>query len=144
MRSLFDVSFLIALADSQHLFHQKAREWWAANRKGGWASCPLTENAFIRILSQPSYAPTNRYSLNDTFAWLQSSIERGDHTFWPDDISLLSQNAFDHEKIHGPKQLTDIYLLALAVENKGRLVTFDQRIPLSAVHNAKPANLCVA
>ena len=28
-------------------------------------------------------------------------------------------------KIHGPRQVTDVYLLALAVRHAGRFVTFD-------------------
>jgi hypothetical protein len=43
----------------------------------------------------------------------------------------------------GPKQLTDIYLLALAVKNSGRLVTFDRAIPVAAVRSAEPQHLVV-
>jgi predicted nucleic acid-binding protein len=70
-------------------------------------------------------------------------IREVDHEFWPDDISLLDAARFERPKILGPKQLTDIYLLALAVKNGGRLVTFDESISDAAVRGAKPRHLVV-
>ena len=60
---------------------------------------------------------------------------------WSDDISILDAKRFNHSSIHSPKQLTDLYLLGLAVKHKGRLASFDQRIPLSAVVGATSAHL---
>lgn len=60
---------------------------------------------------------------------------------WSDDICLLDAKYFHHPHMHSHNQLTDLYLLALAVKNGGRLVTFDQRIPLSAVHGAHAEHL---
>jgi predicted nucleic acid-binding protein len=54
-RALFDVNLLIALFDEQHVHHVRAQAWWAATRAGGWASCPVTENGFVRVISQPNY-----------------------------------------------------------------------------------------
>mgnify|MGYP006198871517 CR=1 FL=1 len=58
-------------------------------------------------------------------------------------IALHDANHAHHDYIHSPSQLTDLYLLALAVAHQGRFVTFDQRIPLSAVHGALPQHLVV-
>ena len=66
-----------------------------------------------------------------------------EHRFWPDDISLTDVQLFDHNRILGPKQLTDVYLLALAVKNGGRLATFDRAIPVAAVHGAEPRHVAV-
>jgi hypothetical protein len=66
-----------------------------------------------------------------------------DHAFWFDDISLTDMQLFDRDHILGPKQLTDIYLLALAVRNGGRLATFDPAIPLAAVRGAEPRHVAV-
>lgn len=74
---------------------------------------------------------------------LQSSTGPAFHQFWPDDISILDGLKFNHPHIHSPRQLTDLYLLGLAVKNHGCLVTFDQRIPFSAVHGARPGHLVV-
>lgn len=107
----------------------------------GWASCPLTENGFVRIVSQPKYP--HPMSASEAVEHLKSSIERSDHTMWADDISLLDDETFRHSVITRPRQITDLYLLALAAEHSGRLVTFDRNIPLKAVVHAKPEQLVV-
>ena len=134
MRALFDVNVLIALFDPEHVHHERAHQWWKLNKASGWASCPLTENGFVRILSQPKYP--NAIPTNDALRLLRQSINRGGHAFWVDDVSLTDTDLFHTEHILGPKQITDLYLLALAVRNSGRLVTFDRRIPLSGVEGA--------
>ena len=144
MRALFDVNFIIALLDPDHVHHSAAHDWWSANRKHGWASCPITENGVIRILSNPNYSPGLNLKPGDLIENLRSFTSDSDHDFWPDDISLRNEDLFVAERIHGTRQLTDIYLLALAIENGGRLVTFDESIPLSAVKRAKERHLIVA
>ena len=74
---------------------------------------------------------------------LSAFIDRNDHQFWPDSISFGDKETFSRELIATPRQLTDIYLLALAVKNGGRLVTFDRRITISSVIGAVPENLCI-
>jgi toxin-antitoxin system PIN domain toxin len=107
----------------------------------GWATCPLTENAFVRVLSQPSYP--NRVSAAVATEFLAAALDTPEHEFWPDDLTITDPQKFAYERILGPKQITDLYLLALAVRRSGRLVTFDRSIPLSAVVGASPANLVV-
>jgi predicted nucleic acid-binding protein len=51
-------------------------------------------------------------------------------------VSLLDATRMQHARMHGHRQLTDLYLLALAVHHGGRFVTFDAQIPLSAVRGA--------
>jgi predicted nucleic acid-binding protein len=65
------------------------------------------------------------------------------HEFWSDVVSLLDSDAVDSSRIHGPRRLTDIYLLALAVQHEGRLVTFDTGAPLAAVRIASAKNLLI-
>ena len=139
MRSLLDVSVLIALLDAEHVHHELVTRWFADNASNGWASCPLTQNGCIRILSQSSY-------LNSTPAALVAEIlgeaaaEPG-HEFWPDSLSLLSAGALRWDRLLSGRHLTDVYLLALAVRNGGCLVTLDQGIPFLAVPDAKPEHL---
>ena len=144
MRALFDVNFVIALLDPDHAFHERAHAWWAANLKRGWASCPLTENGVVRIMSHPNYSTKMRLTPGDLIGRLRTFAAQSHHEFWPDDLSLRDEKIFAAGRIHSSRQLTDLYLLALAVNHRGRLVTFDQGIPLSAVHHAGAANLCVA
>jgi hypothetical protein len=141
MRALLDVNVLIALHDSDHVHHNRAGEWFDTNNQPGWASTPLTQNGCLRIMSQASYS--NPQPMNLLVQMLQSATASSMHEHWADDISLLDSQLFQHSHIHSPKQLTDLYLLGLAVKHQGRLVTFDQRIPLSAVHGAKPKHLVV-
>ena len=141
MRSLLDVNILIALLDTTHIHHILARNWFAENHTLGWASCPITENGCLRIFSQPNYS--NSIPVKLALEKLNFARRTPLHVFWPDAISLVDFEIVNIEFIHGPKQLTDIYLLALAVKNSGRLVSFDRKFPLSAVQGAKPQHLVV-
>lgn len=141
MRALLDINVLIAVHDSDHVHHTQAAQWLETRGRQGWASCPLTQNGCLRIMSQSAYS--NPQPLALLVQMLQSSTAPAFHKFWPDDISILDSLKFKHPHIHSPRQLTDLYLLGLAVKNNGCLVTFDQRIPLSAVHGAKAEHLLV-
>ena len=141
MRALFDVNVLIALHDQDHIHHARAAGWFTDNAAQGWASCPLTQNGCLRIMAQPAYPGAQPLAV--LIAMLQRSTASDFHALWGNDISLLDASWFNHGWVHNHKQLTDVYLLGLAVKNKGRMVTFDQRIALSAVHGAKAENLVV-
>ena len=139
MRALLDVNVLIALLDADHTLHAPAMAWFNENARTGWASCPITQNGCVRILSSPSYpagVPPSR-----AMELLAHATAHDLHEFWPDDVSLLDPRIVDATRIHGPRQLTDLYLLALAVRMKARLVTFDRSIAIDAVHGASKRNL---
>jgi predicted nucleic acid-binding protein len=72
---------------------------------------------------------------------LAAAVRHPSHEFWPDDRSLLDPDAVHAERVHGPRQITDLYLLALAVQRDGRLANFDGSVPLSAVPNATKKHL---
>ena len=141
MRSLLDVNVLIALLDSDHASHGAAMSWFAEHAREGWASCPITENGCIRIMSNAGCP--NALPVQAVMKRLAEACNEDVHEFWADEISLLNPDIFDRTRIHGPRQLTDIFLLGLAVSHEGRLVTFDGRIPLSAVRGATVRNLVV-
>jgi uncharacterized protein len=141
VRSLLDVSVLIPLLQKNHVHFDRAHRWWLANREEGWASCPLTQNGFVRIVPQLRFAEP--VLVSEAFNLLFDLIAATDHAFWPDNISLLDEQLIDRSRILGPKQLTDIYLLALAVKHGGRLVTFDRAIPIAAVRGAQADQVVV-
>jgi toxin-antitoxin system PIN domain toxin len=141
MRALLDVNVLIALLDSDHTSHGVALMWFAKHAREGWASSPITQNGCIRIMSNPSYP--NALPIQAVMKRLADACEEDVHEFWSDEVSLLNPNLVASTRIHGPRQLTDIYLLALAVEQGGRLVTFDTGLPLAVVRKATPDNLVV-
>lgn len=140
-RALFDVNVLIALLDSDHINHERAHEWLETEADSGWASCSLTENGFVRIISQPRYP--SPVVVAEAIDLLRRACERGNHEFWNCDLSILDPEIFDRARLHGPRQVTDAYLLALAVVNQGQFVTFDQSVSLSAVSGAAGQHLTV-
>jgi toxin-antitoxin system PIN domain toxin len=143
MRALLDVNVVIALLDANHVFHDKAHAWWAKNETLGWASCPLSENGVVRVMSSTAYRKVKRFIPLEVIGSLQNFVSTSDHQFWADAVSLCDSKVFDSERILSGNHLTDIYLLALAARNRGRLVTFDQNISLSPILVAKPENLFV-
>lgn len=140
--ALLDVNLLVALFDPEHVHHEPSHRWFGAHKSGGWATCPLTENGLIRILSNPAYsrAPERPAGLAERLRRFRAS---GHHVFWPDDISLCDTRVFRADLAVGHRQLTDVYLLALARAHGGRLATFDRSIPLDAVVGAKADHLAV-
>src|SRR6266699_2210499 len=143
MRVLLDVNVIIALLDPDHAFHERAHEWWAINAKSGWASCPITENGVVRVMSNPAYSSSAHFTPGDLISRLRTFARQTDHEFWPDDISLRDGAVFAVERIHGSQQVADLYLLALAAKHNGKLATFDKAIPVSAVRTAKAGSLCL-
>ncbi len=141
MRALLDVNVLIALLDADHTSHDAAFDWFAANAANGWASCPITQNGCVRIMSHPGY-PSAPVVSEIVQRLRRATVERV-HEFWPDDVSLLDGQLIDTTRIHGPRQLTDVYLLALAVSRSGVLVTFDRSIAIGAVKSATAASVIV-
>lgn len=141
MRALVDVNVLIALLDSDHASHRTAMSWFVAHAQEGWASSPITQNGCIRIMSSPSYP--NPLPAQGVIRRLAEATLADVHEFWPDQVSVLDPEIVDATRIHGPRQLTDIYLLALAVHRKGRFVTFDTGIPLAAVRTAQAHHMVV-
>lgn len=139
--ALLDVNVLIALMDPDHVDHERAHVWAESSLKAGWATCAITENGFVRILSQPRYP--NAVTPDTAAGLLQAAKNSGHHSWWSCSISVTDRDKVDIARLHGPRQVTDAYLLALAVANNGRLVTFDRVIPLAAVAGAGDEHVTV-
>jgi toxin-antitoxin system PIN domain toxin len=137
--ALLDANMLIALFDGAHVHHQSAHDWLRTHRDAGWATCPLTENGCVRIISQPAYP--GRLPVADIARRLRHASASSDHHFWADTISISDPARFDHDRVLSSRHLTNLYLLALAVANRGCLVTFDRKIPSEAVPAATAENL---
>lgn len=138
MTFLLDVNVIIALIDPSHVGHDPAHRWFEAEGRFSWATCPLTENGVIRIVGHPKYpnSPGSPAAVAGIVAQLRALPG---HVFWPDDISLVGSEQVDPGQILTPGQVTDTYLLALAVAHGGRLATFDQRLSVKAVRGSKTA-----
>jgi uncharacterized protein len=140
-RALLDVNVLVALLDAGHLHHGVAMDWLAAHARAGWASCPLTQNGCLRILSLPTY-PNPQPPARVAERLAVATAERG-HVFWPDSLSLLDPNRLRWDRVLSTRHITDVYLLALAVEHKGCFVTFDRSVAVDAVPGAQTKHLLV-
>ncbi len=139
MVALLDVNVLIALLDAGHMHHGVATQWLGKHLKQGWASCPITQNGCIRILSQPAYP--NHAPAAEVASRLAEATRHPAHHFWPDAISLLEEGMLDWSRLLTGRHITDAYLLALAVKNKGQFVTIDRGVPLAAVKGAQAQHL---
>ena len=140
MTSLLDVGALISLLDANHEHHAAVMGWFNQNQNC-WASCPITQNGYLRIVTQERYP--NTISIDEAIRKLTQAVSTPDHKFLSDDISLLDQELVAHEHIQGNKQLTDIYLLALSTFHGVRFVTLDISVPRVAVPRATNASVHV-
>lgn len=125
--TLLDVNLLIAICDADHVHHRQARQWFRAHAVSGWATCPLTENGMLRVMGSSSY-PGGPGSPEGVRPLLQRLRSLPGHLFWEDSVSAADSRSLP--SLHGvtAKQLTDAYLLALAVQRGGRLATLDSRM----------------
>jgi toxin-antitoxin system PIN domain toxin len=138
MRYLLDVNVLIALIDPAHIYHNEAHVWFSTKGKPAWATCPLTENGVLRIVGNARY-PNSPGSPVVVLESLNSLCGLSGHEFWPDDVSLLDTKKINAKRLLSSEQLTDTYLLALAIFHGGQLATFDRRLVVDAVGGGKQA-----
>ena len=135
---LLDVNILLSLLDSAHVHHRAVARWFSSVATAdGWATCPITENGLIRILSQANY-PNSKQTpalAADLLAGFKAGFA-GIHQFWADGISLTDTSLFDLNVLTGSRQTTDVYLAGLAFRNGGRLATFDRGISWRAIRGA--------
>jgi hypothetical protein len=121
---LLDVNVLIALHWPAHEHYEAAHEWFAARRGARWATCPLTQLAFVRIVSNPSFSP-DALTPADALGLLAHNLAHPAHEFWPDALGLTDAVGPLAPRLQGHRQLTDVYLLGLARRRRGALASFD-------------------
>lgn len=141
MRALLDINVLIALLDAAHIHHQRASQWLEQSLHHGWASCPLTQNGCLRIMAQPAYPQA--LPLAAVAQRLGQAAATPAHLFIADDYSLLDADSLHWPQLLGHRQVTDAYLLGLAVRHGCRFVSFDARVNLAAAPGAKAEHLWV-
>ena len=133
--ALLDVNLLVALFDPDHVHHELAHDWFVDHRSNGWATCPVTENGFVRVTSSPAYGAASGRPA-ELIEGLRRFCASEHHAFWAASVSLRDHKIFKPSFMRGHRQLTDVYLLGLAVSMGGCLATFDRTIPLGAVVGA--------
>ena len=124
---LLDANVLIALAWPEHEAHGRVGRWFSKHTRSGWATCPITQSALVRILSNPAFSPA-ALSVSNALLVLEANVKLPEHHFWPDDISLLEAVSKIGKRVTGHQQVTDLYLVGLAVRHRGKLATMDRGI----------------
>lgn len=130
MAVLLDVNVLVALLWKDHDDYPAAQRWFHQNEKNGWATCPFTQAAFVRLVSNPSYS-RNSVKPPEAIALLEENLRHPSHEFWPDSISFADAAAHLRPDLTGHKQITDAYLLGLAIHRRAKFATFDR--PLASL-----------
>lgn len=124
---LLDANLLIALLWPAHEHHGRAAEWFARHRSRGWATCPLTQSGFVRVVSNPAFSRDAVQPREALHVLAANTIAR-DHAFWHDDLPVAGAVAFAGVRLIGHQQVTDAYLLGLAIHRGGKMATLDRRI----------------
>lgn len=126
-RNLVDLNVLIALTDAEHIHREKAERWFLSEGKDNWGICPLTEAGFIRVTTNPA-RPGGAVSVDKAIAILQALRSSPGCCYWPtsEAESWVAVTAPFANRITGHQQITDAYLLGLAIKEGGVLVTFDR------------------
>lgn len=127
---LLDTNLLLALMDPIHIHHGSAHRWFSKKGSQSWATCPITENGFVRIASHPRYN-NSVGNVGKVLDLLDQFCALNGHQFWTDEVTI--RELINPKVVLGHNQLTDIYLLGLAVHHQGKLATLDQRIPASLI-----------
>lgn len=133
---LLDVNVLLGLADPASPFHPAAKSFFKRASAEGWATCPITENGFIRILGNPGF-PSGPGGPQAARKIIHQWKSTPGHQFWTDDLSLCDDSLFP--ALPHSRHLTDCYLLALAAKRGGKFATFDRRIDPSWVSGGAAA-----
>lgn len=137
-RFLLDVNTVLALLDPQHVLHNAAHAWAERTPTAQWLTCPLVQNAVVRVASQTAY-PNHLGTTTAVRVVLRSFCASPRHEFCPDDISLVDDARLLRPDLLTPSRISDIYLLALAHHHGAQLATFDRKIPVAAVADGATA-----
>jgi toxin-antitoxin system PIN domain toxin len=136
MPALLDTNVLLALAWPNHQHHAAAHRWFQRNSRDGWHTCALTQIAFVRLSSNPSYTPAAVTPMNAA-RLLAAFMEHPSHRLL-EQLPAIAPEMF--ERALGHQQANDAYLVRLAEHGKITLATFDRR---ASVHATRPGVVVV-
>jgi toxin-antitoxin system PIN domain toxin len=122
---LLDINVLIALTHSAHVHHALVQDWVQAQGKLAWSSCTVTQLGFVRLAGMPAIGGANT-SPAAALALLDQLLAHPGHHFWPDAQGIANSEALRSPLIVGHRQVTDGYLLGLAMREGSALVTLDR------------------
>lgn len=136
--ALLDLNILTALFWPAHEHHEAAHRWFQARAHAHWATCPLTQLGFVRLVSNPAFS-RDAVSPSGGLTLLAANLSHGGHEFWTETLQVPGAIKGMEPGLLGYRQLTDAYLLALANRRKGVLATFDRGLRSLAADNFNSA-----
>ena len=122
---LLDVNALIALFEPTHEHYAKAQEWFNSTGDALWGVCPFTEAGLVRVTTNPN-VPSGQRSIEEVGLLLADIATHPRYRYWPISDSWSTITAPFADRIFGHQQVTDAFLLGLAIKRDGILVTFDK------------------
>ena len=126
-RYLLDLNALVFLADTDSPHYPAVQNWFDTAGKEDWGVCPLTEAGFVRVTTNPAYGGATRTVAQAT-AILAAFAAYPGYRYWPISESWSAVTAPFAARLFGHQQVTDAYLVGLALKHNGTLVTFDRGI----------------
>jgi hypothetical protein len=123
-RYLFDVNVLVAILDEDHIHHQAATEWFDTPGLQ-WAICPFTEAGLLRYMTRPK---TGDMSMEEATTMVARLAQEPGYNYQPISADWQTLCGRFFKRLFGHKQITDAYLLGLAVREGSVLVTFDRAV----------------
>jgi hypothetical protein len=122
---LLDVNILVALLWPAHEAHHAALKWFERTGAKGWATCSVTQAGFVRIVSNPAFT-RDALSPQQAMELLQVNTKHPGHRFWKDEAGFLTVAAPFADRIVGHRQVTDAFLLGLALRHRAKVATLDR------------------
>jgi toxin-antitoxin system PIN domain toxin len=128
---LLDANALIALCWPAHEHHPRMLAWFKTHAAHGWATCALTQGAFIRVVMQPAFSgpAAAKITVTDAAELLLRNTNHAQHRFVNLDFGFPEVVTTCTGGLHGHRQITDAYLLTAALKSSMKLLSFDAGIP---------------
>jgi uncharacterized protein len=121
---LLDANVLLALAWPNHPFHQRAVTRFARRERQRWATCLLTQAAFVRLSSNPAIIPGAKSPAEAGYL-LGELIDDPNHVFLEAKSKHLARLQELLARCHGNNQVNDAFLIWLALSHGASVVTFN-------------------
>jgi len=123
---LLDANLLIALTHAAHVHHTEAHAWFDRVPQRRWATCALTQLAFVRLSCNPKVVGSAVLSAAQVMRALDELVSNPRHEYWDDAPAPATCATLAHPAFVGHRQVTDAYLLWLAAERTQCLATLDR------------------
>lgn len=124
---LLDTNVLLALSWPQHVHHRRAHDWFRRIGAHAWASCAITQLGFVRISANPRITVAG-VTPRAAVALLAEFAQMPGHRYLSDLPPVTTAALFSGRQLLGHGQVTDLYLLSLAMHHSCRLATMDEGI----------------